>query len=228
MTNHTSRAWIPLRATSELSVVLAIACVRVAQRPQLCRRLGGEGVAIQAVEVRVPERGQPGGSLVAHGLAAAAQALHDGVEVTGIPQHDGVEDQAESGELIFVRAIFIALLTPFIARLAGSGAIDTRLLLFAGFSMIGISQLWLSHVTTTLDDFGSLTGPAILGGIGYLAGPVIGKGQMDPEAVHGGAYAPYVVERWTKLRGSELSVYYLLSTWNPYVVVLMKSRLQVE
>jgi DHA2 family multidrug resistance protein len=72
----------------------------------------------------------------------------------------------ESGELIFVRAIFIALLTPFIARLAGSGAIDTRLLLFAGFSMIGISQLWLSHVTTTLDDFGSLTGPAILGGIG--------------------------------------------------------------
>jgi hypothetical protein len=29
----------------------------------------------------VPERGQPGGSLVAHGLAAAAQALDDGVEV---------------------------------------------------------------------------------------------------------------------------------------------------
>lgn len=61
-----------------------------------------------------------------------------------------------------------------------------------------------------------------------LAGPVIGKGQMDPEAVHGGAYAPYVVERWTKLRGSELSMYYVLSTWNPYVVVLMKSRLKVE
>jgi Domain of unknown function (DUF4185) len=61
-----------------------------------------------------------------------------------------------------------------------------------------------------------------------LAGPVIGKGQMDPEAVHGGAYAPYVVERWTKLSGSELNVYYVLSTWNPYVVVLMKSRLMVE
>jgi hypothetical protein len=61
-----------------------------------------------------------------------------------------------------------------------------------------------------------------------LAGPVIGKGQMDPEAVRGGAYAPYVVERWTKLKGSELSVYYVLSTWNPYVVVLMKSRLKVE
>jgi hypothetical protein len=60
-----------------------------------------------------------------------------------------------------------------------------------------------------------------------LAGPVIGKGQANPAAVHGGAYAPYVVERWTKLRGSELNLYYLLSTWNPYVVVLMKSRLQV-
>jgi hypothetical protein len=50
----------------------------------------------------VPERGQPGDSLVAHGLAAAAQALDDGVEVTGIPQHDGVEDQAEGGELNFL------------------------------------------------------------------------------------------------------------------------------
>ena len=61
-----------------------------------------------------------------------------------------------------------------------------------------------------------------------LAGPVIGKGQANPQAVHGGAYAPYVIERWTKVQGSELSIYYVLSTWNPYVVILMKSRLHVE
>jgi len=61
-----------------------------------------------------------------------------------------------------------------------------------------------------------------------LAGPVIGKGQKDPAAVHGGAYAPYVIERFTKLKGSELHLYYVLSTWNPYVVVLMKSRFKVE
>jgi hypothetical protein len=61
-----------------------------------------------------------------------------------------------------------------------------------------------------------------------LGGPVIEKGQANPQAVHGGAYAPYVVERWTKVRGSELSIYYVLSTWNPYVVILMKSRLHVE
>jgi hypothetical protein len=61
-----------------------------------------------------------------------------------------------------------------------------------------------------------------------LAGPVIGKGQADPQAVRGGAYAPYVVERWTKVQGPELTIYYVLSTWNPYVVVLMKSRLHVD
>ncbi len=61
-----------------------------------------------------------------------------------------------------------------------------------------------------------------------LAGPVIGKGQANPGAVRGGAYAPYVIERWTKVRGSELSIYYVLSTWNPYVVVLMRSRLHIE
>ncbi len=61
-----------------------------------------------------------------------------------------------------------------------------------------------------------------------LAGPVIGKGQANPGAVRGGDYAPYVVERWTKVQGSELSIYYVLSTWNPYVVVLMKSRLHFQ
>jgi hypothetical protein len=60
-----------------------------------------------------------------------------------------------------------------------------------------------------------------------LAGPVIGKGTADPGTVRGGAYAPYVVERWTKLQGSELLLYFVLSTWNPYVVVLMTSRLWV-
>jgi Domain of unknown function (DUF4185) len=60
-----------------------------------------------------------------------------------------------------------------------------------------------------------------------LAGPVIGKGQTNPDAVRGGEYAPYVVERFTKVQDSELNLYYVLSTWNPYVVVLMKSRLDI-
>jgi hypothetical protein len=61
-----------------------------------------------------------------------------------------------------------------------------------------------------------------------LAGPVIGMGQANPDAVRGGTYAPYVIERWIKVSGSELDLYYVLSTWNPYVVVLMKSRLTIQ
>jgi DHA2 family multidrug resistance protein len=71
-----------------------------------------------------------------------------------------------SGELIFVRAIFIALLTPFIARLAGSGKIDSRYLLLGGFFLIGSSQIWLGFITTTSSSFALLAGPAIMGGIG--------------------------------------------------------------
>jgi len=59
-----------------------------------------------------------------------------------------------------------------------------------------------------------------------LGGPTIGPN--DPETTLGSLYAPYVVERWTKVRGGELAVYYTLSTWNPYVVVLMRSRFQMH
>ena len=60
-----------------------------------------------------------------------------------------------------------------------------------------------------------------------LAGPVIGPGRADPQSIAGGAYAPYVIERFTKLDGDTLSLYYVLSTWNPYVVVLMKSMFKM-
>jgi DHA2 family multidrug resistance protein len=71
-----------------------------------------------------------------------------------------------SGELIFIRAAFIALLTPMMARLAGSGKIDTKILLVAGFTLVGTGQIWLGSITTSLNDFGTLVGPAILSGLG--------------------------------------------------------------
>jgi Domain of unknown function (DUF4185) len=61
-----------------------------------------------------------------------------------------------------------------------------------------------------------------------VAGPVIVEGRPDPETVAGGAYAPYAIERFAKLEGDTLSIYYLLSTWNPYVVVLMRSQLRFD
>jgi DHA2 family multidrug resistance protein len=71
-----------------------------------------------------------------------------------------------SGELIFVRAACIAVLTPTMARLAGSGKIDTKVLLLSGFTMIGGGQIWLGFLTTSQSDFGTLVGPAIVSGLG--------------------------------------------------------------
>jgi Domain of unknown function (DUF4185)/TIR domain len=62
-----------------------------------------------------------------------------------------------------------------------------------------------------------------------LAGPVLGqRNRVNAQEVRGGALAPYVVERWTKVQGSDLELYYVMSTVNPYVVVLMKSILRIE
>lgn len=61
-----------------------------------------------------------------------------------------------------------------------------------------------------------------------LAGPVIGRrGRANPGAVQGGSYAPYVIERFTRVRDNKLAIYYVLSTWNPYVVVLMRSEFKI-
>jgi hypothetical protein len=57
-----------------------------------------------------------------------------------------------------------------------------------------------------------------------LVGPVISK-KDEAKNIRGGAYAPYVVERFTRLKGDELSVFFVLSTWNPYVVHLLEARL---
>ncbi len=56
-----------------------------------------------------------------------------------------------------------------------------------------------------------------------LAGPVIGE-DSDPDRP-GGPYAPYVVEPFTRHRDGRVDVYWVLSTWNPYTVVLMHSQL---
>jgi hypothetical protein len=60
-----------------------------------------------------------------------------------------------------------------------------------------------------------------------LAGPVIAEGKR-PEDVNGGYYAPYIIDRFTRLEGDVLTLQYVLSTWNPYVVQRMESSLQVQ
>jgi DHA2 family multidrug resistance protein len=92
-----------------------------------------------------------------------------------------------SGELIFVRAAFIALLTPFIARVAGAGRIDTRILLVTGFTFVGVSQIWLGYLTTSQNDFASLLGPTIMAGVAlsllFVPIQIAVLGGIPPEAV---------------------------------------------
>ena len=54
-------------------------------------------------------------------------------------------------------------------------------------------------------------------------GPTINPADNDPVATPGGDYAPYMIERFTTIQSNTLTIYYTMSTWNPYTVVLMKS-----
>jgi hypothetical protein len=52
----------------------------------------------------------------------------------------------------------------------------------------------------------------------------------DPgrEAEWGGEYGPYVISPYTKGDETKSTIYYLMSTWNPYNIVLMESTLVLE
>jgi hypothetical protein len=57
------------------------------------------------------------------------------------------------------------------------------------------------------------------------AGPMIGTN--DPNTSRGGAFAPQMIERFTDVDDDTLKIYYNLSTWNPYAVVLMESDFKI-
>jgi hypothetical protein len=44
----------------------------------------------------------------------------------------------------------------------------------------------------------------------------------------GGVYAPYIIPRYTRGGPQNTTIYYVMSTWNPYQVVLMKSTLALR
>ena len=59
-----------------------------------------------------------------------------------------------------------------------------------------------------------------------LNGPTIGPN--DPATTAGAPYAPTIIGRFTRVTGNTLKVYFLLSTWNPYTVVKMRSELTIS
>jgi len=64
-------------------------------------------------------------------------------------------------------------------------------------------------------------------------GPIIGTG--DPfgagsdsaSSTRGGVYAPFQIERFATVENDGLSIYFNMSTWNPYTVVLMQSKFTI-
>lgn len=58
------------------------------------------------------------------------------------------------------------------------------------------------------------------------AGPMIGTN--DPNTARGGDFAPQMIERFTQVKGTTLSIYYTMSTWNPYTVVKMRSQFKIS
>ena len=59
-----------------------------------------------------------------------------------------------------------------------------------------------------------------------LVGPTIGDN--DPVTTPGAAYAPLIIERFTRVTGNTLRIYWLVSTWNPYTVVKMRSEITIS
>ena len=58
-----------------------------------------------------------------------------------------------------------------------------------------------------------------------LVGPTIGNN--NPTTTSGAAYAPSLIERFTRVNGNTLRIYWLVSTWNPYTVVKMRSEFTI-
>ena len=71
-----------------------------------------------------------------------------------------------SGQLIFTRAICIALGMPIVIPIAGRGPLQRRILIITGFCLIAVGQAWLSIVTTSGTDFLALIGPNVVCGFG--------------------------------------------------------------
>jgi DHA2 family multidrug resistance protein len=71
-----------------------------------------------------------------------------------------------SGELIFVRAICIAVATVPIANLVGRGKLDPRISLGIGFLLVSLSNYLQALDTTTVSAFGTFFWAQVSGGIG--------------------------------------------------------------
>jgi len=68
----------------------------------------------------------------------------------------------------------------------------------------------------------------------HISAKFKGEGQKDVLAdpnqdnMWGAEYGPYVMGRYTTGTGGQCRIYYTMSTWNPYQVVIMRSDLSIS
>lgn len=61
-------------------------------------------------------------------------------------------------------------------------------------------------------------------GAGCVKGETNPAYTLFPQTNHGFLYAPSIVDAWTTVRGADADLYWAVSTWDPYQVVLLRSR----
>lgn len=71
-----------------------------------------------------------------------------------------------SGQLILIRALGVALMTPFIAVVAGKNLIDPRILIGTGFTVVGIANWLMAAVTTSDSGFWTFGASLAVSGLG--------------------------------------------------------------
>ncbi len=72
-----------------------------------------------------------------------------------------------SGNMVLIRALAIAAVIPIVVICLTRLRVPPRILLVAGFTLVGIAGIAMSNVTTTVSDFWSFAAPLAIGGFGF-------------------------------------------------------------
>ena len=100
------------------------------------------------------------------GLAAAATFFGTTLVLPQYVQNVLGFTAYESGELQLFRALPVMFMVPIVAGLVGTGRLDSRIVMVAGWILTAASSWWLLACITSDSSFGHLVPPLLVGGAG--------------------------------------------------------------